>query len=168
MSSTTLGPRGRIITGVSVVAILTLALFAASSLFSATNPARALSGHPEVLRPGCTWDKSGNYVQNCKVWSKSQNKYVIVQIRASNGSNQGIYLLDGMRAGEDRSAWTTDVQAAKVYDRSTDTTLVMPVGGASSFYTDWDGGAGGDNKTIKQETFLTLSLIHISEPTRPY
>ncbi|ACY20871.1 putative esterase [Gordonia bronchialis DSM 43247] len=158
MSSTTLSPRGRIITGVSVVAILTLALFAASSLFSATNPARALAGHPDILRPGCTWDKSGNYVQNCKVWSKSQNKYVIVQIRASNGSNQGIYLLDGMRAGEDRSAWTTDVQAAKVYDGRTDTTLVMPVGGASSFYTDWDGGAGGDNKTIKQETFLTSEL----------
>ena len=153
-----LTPRQRLISGVSAVAIVTMALFAASGLFAASNPARALSGHPEVLRPGCTWDKSGNYVQNCKVWSKSQNKYVIVQIRASNGSNQGIYLLDGMRANEQRSAWTTDVQAAKVYDRSTDTTLVMPVGGASSFYTDWDAGAGNENKTIKQETFLTDEL----------
>ena len=53
---------------------------------------------------------------------------------------------------------TTDVQAAKVYDAKADTTLVMPVGGASSFYTDWDGGAGDKNTVIKQETFLTSEL----------
>lgn len=153
-------PRGgrRKLAGVAVIAILSVALFGISTLISGNNRASALTGHPEVLREGCTWDKSGNYVQNCKVWSKSQNKFVIVQIRASNGSDNGIYLLDGMRAAEDRSAWTTDVQAAKVYDGSTDTTLVMPVGGASSFYTDWDGGAGDKNTTIKQETFLTDEL----------
>ncbi|MDL9945670.1 alpha/beta hydrolase-fold protein [Gordonia sp. ABSL11-1] len=148
----------RQLAGVAVIAVLSIVLFGISTLISGNNRASALTGHPEVLRQGCTWDKSGNYVQNCKVWSKSQNKYVIVQIRASNGSDNGIYLLDGMRAAEDRSAWTTDVQAAKVYDGSTDTTLVMPVGGASSFYTDWDGGAGDKNTTIKQETFLTEEL----------
>ncbi|MDL9938453.1 alpha/beta hydrolase family protein [Gordonia sp. ABSL1-1] len=158
------GRRRRLLTTVAAVASLTLALFAVSSLFLAGNQANALSGHPEILRKGCTWDKSGNYVQNCKVWSESQQREVIVQIRASNGSDQGVYLLDGMRAAEDRSAWTTDVQAAKVYDGSTDTTLVMPVGGASSFYTDWDGGAGAGNKTIKQETFLTSELpAYLSE-----
>jgi esterase/lipase superfamily enzyme len=34
----------------------------------------------------------------------------------------------------------------------------MPVGGASSFYTDWNAGAGDTNTTIKQETFLTDEL----------
>ncbi|MGW9262726.1 alpha/beta hydrolase [Gordonia terrae] len=151
-------PRRRILTGISVVAILTLGLFGASTLLNTSNTANALRGHPEVLRKGCTWDSSGNYVQNCKVWSESQQREVIVQIRASSGSDSGVYLLDGMRASEARSAWTTDVQAAKVYDAKADTTLVMPVGGASSFYTDWDGGAGDKNTVIKQETFLTSEL----------
>lgn len=151
-------PRRRLLTGISVVAILTLGLFGASTLINSSNTASALRGHPEVLRPGCTWDSSGNYVQNCKVWSESQKRHVIVQIRASSGSDSGVYLLDGMRASETRSAWTTDVQAAKVYDAKADTTLVMPVGGASSFYTDWDGGAGDKNTVIKQETFLTSEL----------
>ena len=142
----------------ATVLALSLVVFGGAALFSSNNTASALAGHPEKLRNGCTWDSSGNYVQNCKVWSKANNKWITVQIRASNGSDQSIYLLDGMRAREDRSGWTTDVQAAKVYDGSTDTTLVMPVGGASSFYTDWDGGAGDKNVTIKQETFLTSEL----------
>ncbi|MFW0796239.1 alpha/beta hydrolase-fold protein [Gordonia sp. CPCC 205515] len=150
--------RRRRLTGVAIVAVLSLVLFGISTLLSGGNKASALAGHPEVLRQGCTWDKSGNYVQNCKVWSKSMNKFVTVQIRASNGSDKGVYLLDGMRASEDRSAWTTDVQAAKVYDGKSDTTLVMPVGGASSFYTDWNGGAGDKGTVIKQETFLTSEL----------
>lgn len=150
--------RRRRLTGVAIVAALSLGLFGISTLMSGDNKANALAGHPEKLRPGCTWDKSGNFVQNCKVWSKSMNRFVIVQIRASNGSDRSVYLLDGMRASDDRSAWTTDVQAAKVYDSKTDTTLVMPVGGASSFYTDWNGGAGANGTVIKQETFLTSEL----------
>ncbi|MGZ8176602.1 alpha/beta hydrolase [Williamsia sp. SKLECPSW1] len=152
------GPRTRVLRAIAIAAVLALGVFVATAYFSAQNTAQALVGHPEVLRQGCTWDSSGNFVQNCKVWSPSQNKFVIVQIRASNGSTQGVYLLDGMRARDDRSAWTTDVQAAKVYDGSTDTTLVMPAGGASSFYTDWNGGAGANNVPIKQETFLTSEL----------
>lgn len=148
----------RRVTGLVVTVALCTLMFGASLLLSGGNKASALVGHPDVLREGCTWDPSGNYVQNCKVWSESQQKWVVVQIRASNTSTQGIYLLDGMRARDDRSAWTTDVQAAKVYDGSTDTTLVMPAGGASSFFTDWDGGAGPNNTTIKQETFLTEEL----------
>ncbi|MEO9328422.1 alpha/beta hydrolase [Gordonia aurantiaca] len=153
-----LSPRQRLLTGISVVTVLTLGLFGAGMLLNSSNTAQALRGHPEILRPGCEWDSSKYYVQNCKVWSESQQKDVIVQIRASNGSDSSIYLLDGMRAGETRSAWTTDVHAARVYDTSTDVTLVMPVGGASSFYTDWDGGAGAENAVIKQETFLTSEL----------
>ncbi|PYE17401.1 S-formylglutathione hydrolase FrmB [Williamsia limnetica] len=150
------GPRVLVIG--SVVAVLSIALTAISSLLFSFGTASAVAGQPDRLREGCSWDSSAYYVQNCQVWSPSQNKFVMVQIRASEGSNQGVYLLDGMRAREDRSAWTTDVKAAQVYDRTTDTTLVMPVGGASSFYTDWDAGAGDKNATIKQETFLTSEL----------
>lgn len=156
------GPSGRrrtrVLRAVVVGAILSLGVFVGTAYFSNQNSAQALVGHPEVLRPGCTWDSSGNFVQNCRVWSPSQNKFVIVQIRASNTSTRGVYLLDGMRARDDRSAWTTDVQASTIYNRSSDTTLVMPVGGASSFYTDWNGGAGANAVPIKQETFLTSEL----------
>lgn len=150
--------RPRILVTSAVVAVISIGLTAISSVLFSFGTASAVAGQPDRLRPGCSWDSSAYYVQNCQVWSQSQNKFVLVQIRASEGSNQGVYLLDGMRAREDRSAWTTDVKAAQVYDRSTDTTLVMPVGGASSFYTDWDAGAGDKNTTIKQETFLTSEL----------
>ncbi len=150
--------RPAVVRPAAIIIAVSVVIFALTALLTTDNKAQALTGHPEVLRKGCTWDSSGNYVQNCKVYSKSQGKDVIVQIRASSGSTQGVYLLDGMRAREDRSAWTTDVQAAKVYDGKSDTTLVMPVGGASSFYTDWNGGAGDKNTTIKQETFLTSEL----------
>ncbi|WP_200932783.1 alpha/beta hydrolase [Williamsia sp. Leaf354] len=150
--------RPAVLRPVAIVLAVCVVLFALAALLVSNNKAGALIGHPEKLRPGCTWDSSGNYVQNCKVWSPSNNRWVIVQIRASNTSTQGVYLLDGMRARDDRSAWTTDVQAAKVYDGKSDTTLVMPVGGASSFYTDWNGGAGAANTPIKQETFLTSEL----------
>ncbi|MGU3293731.1 alpha/beta hydrolase [Williamsia sp. M5A3_1d] len=150
--------RPAVLRPVAIVLAVCVVLFALATLLVSNNKAGALIGHPEKLRSGCTWDSSGNYVQNCKVWSPSNNRWVIVQIRASNTSTQGVYLLDGMRARDDRSAWTTDVQAAKVYDGKSDTTLVMPVGGASSFYTDWNGGAGSKNTPIKQETFLTSEL----------
>ncbi|MBJ7289013.1 MAG: esterase family protein [Williamsia sp.] len=150
--------RPAVVRPAAIIIAVSVVIFALTALLTTDNKAQALTGHPEVLRQGCTWDSSGNYVQNCRVYSQSQGKWVIVQIRASSGSTQGVYLLDGMRAREDRSAWTTDVQAAKVYDGKSDTTLVMPVGGASSFYTDWNGGAGDKNTTIKQETFLTSEL----------
>lgn len=149
--------RRRRLIGAATVLVLTLGLLGLSTVLSSQNPASALVGHPEVLRPGCTWDQSGHYVQDCTVWSTSMQKNITVQIRASNGSAQGVYLLDGARAQDSRSAWTTDVQAAQVYDSSTNTTLVMPAGGASSFYTNWNGPAGA-NTTIKQETFLTQEL----------
>ena len=71
----------RRVAGLSAVVVLSLGLFGVGSLLSGGNTASAMAGHPEVLREGCTWDSSGNYVQNCKVWSESQNKFVTVQIR---------------------------------------------------------------------------------------
>ena len=152
------GPRTRVLRALAVAVALAMGIFVATAYFSNQNNAQALVGHPEVLRPGCTWDKSGNFVQNCMVPSPSNGKTIMVQIRASNDSTRGVYLLDGMRASDARSAWTTDVQASRIYDGSTNTTLVMPVGGASSFYTDWNAGAGDKNIPIKQETFLTSEL----------
>ncbi|WP_188489728.1 alpha/beta hydrolase [Williamsia phyllosphaerae] len=149
--------RPAVVRPAAIIIAVSVVIFALTALLSNDNKAQALTGHPEVLRPGCSWDSSKNFVQNCKVYSKASGKTIIVQIRASSGSDQGVYLLDGMRAREDRSAWTTDVQAARVYDGKSDTTLVMPVGGASSFYTDWNGPAG-TNTNFKQETFLTSEL----------
>ena len=84
-----------------------------------------------------------------------------VQIQpAKNGGNAGLYLLDGLRATDSTNAWIHDVNAARTYvDHNI--TLVMPVGGAGSFYADWNGPATYDlvkPVNYQWETFLTQEL----------
>ncbi|WP_297189516.1 alpha/beta hydrolase family protein [uncultured Corynebacterium sp.] len=109
----------------------------------------------------CEWDQAQNWVQYCTVWSPSMEKHIPVHIQpAIRGGNAGLYLLDGMRALPDRSAWTTDVNAAEIFVDS-NITLAMPAGGAGSFYSDWDGPATFNfNEPVKYrwETFLTQEL----------
>ncbi|WP_342320182.1 alpha/beta hydrolase [Corynebacterium mayonis] len=109
----------------------------------------------------CIWDPVGYWVQRCDVWSPAMNRNIAVQIQpAIRGGNAGLYMLDGLRATERTSAWVHDVNAAQTYVDS-NITLVMPVGGASSFYADWQAPATYDfnNPVIYQwETFLTKEL----------
>lgn len=130
--------------------------------------AAAPSAHADPrdwLRPDntgtCDWDPVQFWVQRCDVWSPAMNRNITVQIQpAARGGNAGLYMLDGLRATEATSAWVNDVNAAATYENS-NITLVMPVGGASSFYADWDAPATYDfeNPVIYQwETFLTQEL----------
>ncbi|WP_288832827.1 alpha/beta hydrolase family protein [uncultured Corynebacterium sp.] len=109
----------------------------------------------------CEWDAVAYWVQRCDVWSQAMNRNITVQIQpAARGGNAGLYMLDGLRATEQTSAWVNDVNAAATYVDS-NITLVMPVGGASSFYADWEAPAtyDFDNPVIYQwETFLTREL----------
>lgn len=116
-----------------------------------------------TLRPGCHWDPVQYYVQMCDVPSASMGN-VKVQIQpAARGGNAGLYLLDGMRATNDASAWTRNMPfgsfaPAKFVDNNI--TLVMPVGGAGSFYTNWSGAPKNGDPTLSYqwETFLTSEL----------
>ncbi|WP_067696782.1 alpha/beta hydrolase [Nocardia jejuensis] len=76
--------------------------------------------------------------------------------RAADGNtNRVVYALDGQRAGENLSGWEIDTNVAQVLT-SWNINVVMPVGGMSSFYADWNapssffgvpGGAGSSAQT---------------------
>ncbi|WP_069162025.1 alpha/beta hydrolase [Nocardia altamirensis] len=78
---------------------------------------------------------------------------------ASRGGNAALYLLDGLRARDDRNAWSFETNALQQF-AADNISLVMPVGGQSSFYTDWykPSSLNGQKTTYKWETFLTKEL----------
>ncbi|MEZ0362195.1 esterase family protein [Mycobacterium sp. pUA109] len=78
-----------------------------------------------------------------------------ITVEFQGGGSSAVYLLDGLRAREDRSGWDIETPAFDEYAGS-GISVVAPVGGRSSFYTDWYGSANG--QTYKWETFLTSEL----------
>ncbi|GHT86164.1 hypothetical protein FACS1894129_5850 [Actinomycetota bacterium] len=108
----------------------------------------------------CEWDPAHYWVQQCEVWSDSMHRKIRVQVQPSkNGGKHALFLLDGMRAREDWNGWSHDGHAPSVFVDS-DITLVMPVGGETSFYSDWKRKSSTNNQkyTYKWETFLTKEL----------
>ncbi|MEU6580058.1 alpha/beta hydrolase family protein [Nocardia sp. NPDC046763] len=59
-------------------------------------------------------------------------------LRARDGNTQRVaYVLDGMRAQQDLSGWEINTNVAEVL-ADWNINVVMPIGGESSFYADWD------------------------------
>ena len=117
-------------------------------------------GHRNWLRPGCSWDPVQSWVQICDVFSPSMHRPIKVQVQpARQAGNAGLYLLDGLRARDDWNAWTHDAQAQRTFLMD-NLTLVMPVGGQVSFYSDWERpiNLGGNMLEYKWETFLANEL----------
>jgi diacylglycerol O-acyltransferase / trehalose O-mycolyltransferase len=104
-------------------------------MFGGTGPARAAA--PEFLQ----------------VPSPSMGHNITVEFQS--GGAPAVYLLDGLRARDDRSGWDIETPAFDEY-RGSGISVVAPVGGRSSFYADWYGSANG--QTYKWETFLTSEL----------
>ncbi|WP_228539134.1 alpha/beta hydrolase-fold protein [Nocardia sp. XZ_19_385] len=71
-----------------------------------------------------------------------------------------LYLLDGLRATDDESGWTKDANAEEFF-ADKNVTVVLPIGGQSSFYSDWV--APNNGKNYKWETFLTKELPPLLE-----
>ncbi|KAA8890687.1 esterase [Nocardia colli] len=71
-----------------------------------------------------------------------------------------LYLLDGLRAQDDESGWTKDAGAVDFF-ADKNVTVVLPIGGQSSFYSDWIQPNNGKN--YKWETFLTQELPPLLE-----
>jgi diacylglycerol O-acyltransferase/trehalose O-mycolyltransferase len=95
-----------------------------------------------------------------EVFVPSEMGPVKVQIQwAARGGDAALYLLDGLRARDDVNGWTLETDAARQF-ADDDVTLVMPVGGESSFYTDWLAPSNFNRQgvTYKWETFLTEDL----------
>ncbi|QNE90320.1 hypothetical protein H0194_04920 [Corynebacterium incognita] len=71
-----------------------------------------------------------------------------------------VWALDGLRARDDESGWTIETNIIEQYaDKNVN--VVMPVGGESSFYSDWQKPDNG--KHYKWETFLTKELVPIMQ-----
>ncbi|MEJ6013217.1 alpha/beta hydrolase-fold protein [Corynebacterium sp. H127] len=66
-----------------------------------------------------------------------------------------VWALDGLRAVDTENGWTIHTNIEQFYaDKNVN--VILPVGGESSFYTDWEGPAKGKN--YKWESFLLNEL----------
>jgi diacylglycerol O-acyltransferase / trehalose O-mycolyltransferase / mycolyltransferase Ag85 len=101
--------------------------------------------------------RSGLPIEYLNVPSPSMGRDIRVEFQGSGP--HAVYLLDGLRARDDRNGWDIETAAFEWYYQS-GLSIVMPVGGMSSFYTDWYQPAigNGGTWTYKWETFLTEEL----------
>jgi diacylglycerol O-acyltransferase/trehalose O-mycolyltransferase len=104
------------------------------------------------------FSRPGLPVEYLMVPSPSMGKDIKIQFQKGTGSH-AVYLLDGLRAQDDYNGWDINTPAFEWFYQSP-LSIVMPVGGQSSFYTDWYRPATnkGPTQTYKWETFLTGEL----------
>jgi diacylglycerol O-acyltransferase / trehalose O-mycolyltransferase len=130
---------------VALAAMLTL-----SGLAAATGPPTAQA-----------FSREGLPVEYLDVYSSAMGRSVRVEFQPGGGATGGksVYLLDGLRAQDDYSGWDINTPAFEWFNGS-GVSVVMPVGGQSSFYTDWYSPSSFNNQTYtyKWETFLTAEL----------
>ncbi|MCV7015500.1 esterase family protein [Mycolicibacterium madagascariense] len=103
------------------------------------------------------YSRDGLPVEQLQVPSPSMGRNILVEFQG--GGPHAVYLLDGLRAQDDASGWDINTAAFEWFFHS-GLSVVMPVGGQSSFYTDWYRPAVGSagTSTYKWETFLTQEL----------
>ena len=103
------------------------------------------------------FSRPGLPVEYLDVSSASMNRNIRIQFQG--GGPHAVYLLDGLRAQDDFNGWDINTPAFEWYYQS-GLSVVMPVGGMSSFYTDWyqPSRGNGQDYTYKWETFLTQEL----------
>ncbi|WP_422748773.1 esterase family protein [Mycobacterium sp. WMMD1722] len=105
------------------------------------------------------FSRPGLPVEYLMVPSAGMGRDIKVQFQSGGPGSPAVYLLDGLRARDDFNGWDIETQAFEWYLDS-GLSIVMPVGGQSSFYTDWYAPACGNTgcQTYKWETFLTSEL----------
>jgi diacylglycerol O-acyltransferase / trehalose O-mycolyltransferase len=98
-------------------------------------------------------------VEQLSVPSASMGRDIRVEFLGGGDGAHSLYLLDSMEAGDDLNGWDINTAAFDWY-KDSGISVVMPVGGKSSFYSDWYGPAAGNGGTFtyKWETFLTQEL----------
>ena len=105
------------------------------------------------------FSRPGLPVEYLMVPSAGMGRDIKVQFQSGGPNAPGVYLLDGLRAQDDFNGWDINTQAFEWYLDS-GLSIVMPVGGQSSFYANWYKPACGKNGclTYNWETFLTQEL----------
>jgi diacylglycerol O-acyltransferase/trehalose O-mycolyltransferase len=98
-------------------------------------------------------------VEQLEVPSVAMNRTVRVEFLSGGADAPALYLLDSMEAGDDFNGWDINTQAFDWFNGS-GISVIMPVGGKSSFYSDWYAPAvgNGGTHTYNWETFLTQEL----------
>jgi diacylglycerol O-acyltransferase/trehalose O-mycolyltransferase len=107
--------------------------------------------------PARAFSRPGLPVEYLMVPSPSMGRDIKVEFQP--GGRHMVVLLDGLRARDDWNGWDIETPAFEWFYNSGLAT-VMPVGGMSSFYTDWYQPAVGNGGTFtyKWETFLTSEM----------
>ncbi|WP_255507219.1 alpha/beta hydrolase family protein [Mycobacterium sp. AZCC_0083] len=113
------------------------------------------------------FSREGLPVEYLDVYSTAMGRNVHVQFQDggapaptfNRGGHKAVYLLDGLRAQDDFNGWDINTAAFEWFFES-GVSVVMPVGGQSSFYSDWYSPSSFNNQpyTYKWETFLTNEL----------
>ncbi|WP_319448593.1 MULTISPECIES: alpha/beta hydrolase family protein [unclassified Mycobacterium] len=129
-----------------LIATATVLLLPAIGLLGSSATASAFS------RPGLP-------VEYLQVPSASMGREIKVQFQSGGANSPAVYLLDGLRAQDDFNGWDINTPAFEWYLNS-GLSIVMPVGGQSSFYSNWYKPACGKAGclTYNWETFLTSEL----------
>ncbi|MCV7433357.1 esterase family protein [Mycolicibacterium bacteremicum] len=117
----------------------------------------AVLGSMLTAPTAAAFSRPGLPIEQLDIPSASMGRNIRVEFQG--GGPQAVYLLDGLRAQDDFSGWDINTAAFEWYHDS-GLSIVMPVGGQSSFYTDWYQPATGNGGTLtyKWETFLTQEL----------
>jgi diacylglycerol O-acyltransferase / trehalose O-mycolyltransferase len=119
-----------------------------------------------VVIPGtptaAAFSRDGLPVEYLDVYSPSMGRNIRVEFQgpgSAGTSGKAVYLLDGLRAQDDYSGWDINTSAFDWFFNS-GVAVVMPVGGQSSFYSDWYSPSNFNKQgyTYKWETFLTSEL----------
>jgi diacylglycerol O-acyltransferase/trehalose O-mycolyltransferase len=119
--------------------------------------AAALSG---LIGVAATLPKAaGAAVEYLSVPSAAMGRDILVEFQTGGTGSHAVYMLDSMEAPDDRNGWDTNTGAFGWFN-GRGLSVVMPVGGKSSFYSDWYEPAvgNGTTQTYKWETFLTSEL----------
>jgi diacylglycerol O-acyltransferase / trehalose O-mycolyltransferase len=131
--------------GHTILAILMLAGLVFAAVLAPSPPAAQ------------AFSRSGLPVEYLDVPSAAMGRTIRIQFQY--GGTHAVYLLDGQRAQDDFNGWDINTAAFEWYLNS-GLSVIMPVGGQSSFYTDWYRPAVGKAGTFtyRWETFLTQEL----------
>ncbi|WP_420109023.1 diacylglycerol acyltransferase/mycolyltransferase Ag85C [Mycolicibacter arupensis] len=116
------------------------------------------------------FSRPGLPVEYLQIPSAAMGRDIKVQFQP--GGTHAVYLLDGLRAQDDYSGWDINTPAFEEYYQS-GLSVIMPVGGQSSFYSDWyqPSQGNGQNYTYKWETFLTREMptwLQANKGVSPY
>ena len=105
------------------------------------------------------FSRPGLPVEYLDVPSASMGRNIKIQFQSGGANSPAVYLLDGLRAQDDFNGWDLNTAAFEWFYQS-GLSVVMPVGGQSSFYTNWYKPACGKTGclTYNWETFLTQEI----------